>query len=759
MPTPDSILQPISAPIPVPGTQREPTTPPNVGIITPHHPVKGSAYGLSTESSSDSTTSTNAPNSPATTIVASSRSSLSNRVSTISAGSTGSSGNGNSSNGSQPQQQQNPQHFQQYQQPNQQHQGHPQALPLSNGSSTASSSSSSLLLSSSMSLTGQSKGNSNDNESATATSGVGATVVSHQQLQQLQQHKQQFTHPQHHPHHHPHQNPNSGLRRFPSIGNTKKLTVENQTLRAKIAELERYLTGLKEELILAHRQIHAQRNELKSSQDCRAVEISELTQQFQRCEVELVTKAAECVNLQERLLLQQQQQQEQQQQFQLQFQLQLQQHLQQQHQQQHQAQQLSQSPVHQQPRSIEIETVMHGNLDSEADKCFPAEAVVTIAASLQEGGVESKIHTPVIITTSSPATMSSDSCSMSSSTSASASASPSTSAIASASTSATASASNSAHYAADVSTPEKEQQMLLREKEIDIQQLKEENSKKDAHISELLDKVGNLGSQVLNLQCEKVRLEGPSTPRSSFRFSVVGVEPSQEEGAAAGTGTTVTATGATVLISSSMAVPTAATPSPMAAGEGSMSQRSNEAGPLQEPGTAEPTGVAQALLMRTVGPSGTVVTQGRGEEGETGSTVVVSDSPLMTLSSSQAIPAQVIPNNVNSTTTVISTTTIHTSAEVTPGGSFGCGILTAQPSASLVNSVGYDIMVEHRKLLAKYQALRIQHAQTSEYVDALENENRELRIQLLDVITADRVVGIPSPPPPRSNDSSAVSTH
>ncbi|KAF9438810.1 hypothetical protein BGZ76_004409 [Entomortierella beljakovae] len=96
-----------------------------------------------------------------------------------------------------------------------------------------------------------------------------------------------------------HNNPNnvnSGLRRLPSlvVGNSKKLNVENTNLRAKVIELERYLTGLKEELILAHRQIQIKNKEAKTSQDRKAVEIHELAQHIQRCESELLSKSAEC---------------------------------------------------------------------------------------------------------------------------------------------------------------------------------------------------------------------------------------------------------------------------------------------------------------------------------------------------------------------------------------------------------------------------------------------------------------------------------
>ncbi|KAG0264692.1 hypothetical protein BG011_006269 [Mortierella polycephala] len=93
----------------------------------------------------------------------------------------------------------------------------------------------------------------------------------------------------------------SSLRRFPSISNTKRLNAENLTLRNKITELERYLTGLKEELILSHRQIHAKTQEAKLSEERKAVEIHELGQHIQRCESDLLAKTAECEALQSKL--------------------------------------------------------------------------------------------------------------------------------------------------------------------------------------------------------------------------------------------------------------------------------------------------------------------------------------------------------------------------------------------------------------------------------------------------------------------------
>ncbi|CAO3571800.1 unnamed protein product [Mortierella alpina] len=96
----------------------------------------------------------------------------------------------------------------------------------------------------------------------------------------------------------------SGLGRFASLGNTKRLTSENGTLRAKIAELERYLSGLKEELLLAHCTIHAKNLEVRQGQERKAVEIHELGQHIQRCEYDLHAKSAECEALQNKLAYQ-----------------------------------------------------------------------------------------------------------------------------------------------------------------------------------------------------------------------------------------------------------------------------------------------------------------------------------------------------------------------------------------------------------------------------------------------------------------------
>ncbi|KAF9956346.1 hypothetical protein BGZ72_002825 [Mortierella alpina] len=82
------------------------------------------------------------------------------------------------------------------------------------------------------------------------------------------------------------------------------LTSENGTLRAKVTELERYLAGLKEELLLAHCTIRAKSLEVKQGQERKAVEIHELGQHIQRCEYDLHAKTAECEALQNKLAYQ-----------------------------------------------------------------------------------------------------------------------------------------------------------------------------------------------------------------------------------------------------------------------------------------------------------------------------------------------------------------------------------------------------------------------------------------------------------------------
>jgi len=99
--------------------------------------------------------------------------------------------------------------------------------------------------------------------------------------------------PSNHHHNAKESNGSSGLGRFPSLG-SKKLSKENLTFRAKITELERYLTGLKEELILANRQIHGQRLEIKNLIENHEKNLEDLKQVVQTCEFEMGVKVLEC---------------------------------------------------------------------------------------------------------------------------------------------------------------------------------------------------------------------------------------------------------------------------------------------------------------------------------------------------------------------------------------------------------------------------------------------------------------------------------
>ncbi|GJJ77784.1 cystinosin [Entomortierella parvispora] len=104
----------------------------------------------------------------------------------------------------------------------------------------------------------------------------------------------------HHYNNHKDTSGSSGLGRFPSLGN-KKLSKDNATFRAKIVELERYLTGLKEELILANRQIHGQRLEIKNLIENHEKNMEDLKQVVQTCEFEMGVKVLECQDWKTRL--------------------------------------------------------------------------------------------------------------------------------------------------------------------------------------------------------------------------------------------------------------------------------------------------------------------------------------------------------------------------------------------------------------------------------------------------------------------------
>ncbi|KAK3843266.1 MAG: hypothetical protein J3R72DRAFT_441190 [Linnemannia gamsii] len=369
---------------------------------------------------------------------------------------------------------------------------------------------------------------------------------------------QNLTH--HNTHHHNHNdrhqnqnNANSGLRRFPSIGNTTKLNNENSTLRAKIVELERYLTGLKEELILAHRQIHAQRAEIKNSSEKKALEMLDLTEKVLGFEAELKVKTEECDGLRAQL-----------------------------------------------------------------------------RAKDEEGMAEKRTVPKKSAEVTGSAT------------------------VATAATGPTTTESNSSNSSTSADLDR-------------IKALEEANARKDAQIKDLLAKVDRLGTEVLNLERDKARLERPLTP-----------EP------------------ATAAI---------ATPAPAAA--------------------VLPT----STTLDSIVPI-------------TAANIIAATTPQSTSASSPAnrdygLIESTSSNSLKSSSTSPSTVGSDFDNQSTSSTS---SPTTALAAALTVNSVGYNFAVEHPKLLAKFQALRMQHAQASEYVDSLESENRELKVQLLDVSVGSALV-------------------
>ncbi|KAF9935023.1 hypothetical protein FBU30_008516 [Linnemannia zychae] len=354
------------------------------------------------------------------------------------------------------------------------------------------------------------------------------------------QNHQQYHHGSYHERHN--NNVNSGLRRFPSIGNTTKLHQENSTLRAKIVELERYLTGLKEELILAHRQIHAQRAELKDTNEAKSEEMSELKEKVLKYERELEERTVECGGLRGQL----------------------------------------QEKSH-------VENDGGAESTTKKQENSPVPAPVSATLTTVNPGLAKSSNT-----------------------------------------------SSSKNRSADLDR---------------IKDLEEENKRKDAQIKQLLEKVDRLGTEVLNLERDKARLEQPLRP-----------EP----------------------ISTTRIPTTTATPL-------TTNTTLNNLVPI----------TAEAIIAATTPSSA---------------------------SSSHNLAGSASSSSFKSSSTSPSTVESDSNSPSTPPS------VTVQVN-STANNVGYDLTIEHPKLLAKFQALRMQHAQASEYVDSLESENRDLKVQLLDVCT------------------------
>ncbi|KAF9357720.1 hypothetical protein BGX26_003239 [Mortierella sp. AD094] len=343
-------------------------------------------------------------------------------------------------------------------------------------------------------------------------------------------------------------NTSSGLGRFPSIGNTKKLTIENMTLKAKITELERYVTGLKGELILFTQKSHTLRSEIKEAEDLHTTETHKLEEHIKKCEFELGAKVVECEALHAQLIENARAHQ------------QLLQHLQQQEQKQAQHEQ-------QDEQSTDVK-------DQEENVSEPTPGEL--------------------------------------------------------------------------------------ERDERIKTLMEENTRKDAMISELLEKVDRLGTEVLNLEREKAHLERPSSP-SPADFTAAKLDD-----------TTTTETAPPAAASLKDLVPI----------------------------------TAEAIIAATT-PSASV-------------------QNLAIQTHAKEVSGSQSDSSLNTSTSTSPSTIQSEDEEGVP--MHGNSIATTS-----VNSVGYDVSLEHPKLLAKFQALRIQHAQTSEYLGFLESENLELKVQLLDV--------------------------
>ncbi|KAG0290960.1 hypothetical protein BGZ96_005613 [Linnemannia gamsii] len=365
------------------------------------------------------------------------------------------------------------------------------------------------------------------------------------------------THLDHHRHNT--NNANSGLRRFPSIGNTTKLNIENSALRAKIVELERYLTGLKEELILAHRQIHGQRAEIKNEKEHLSSEVDGLKQRIEDCEKELKIRTEECDGLRAQL---------------------------------------------------------QDTTEREKKEGKQVEGVVSEKVKAAKGkGEQAPAPTPP------------------------------TAAAATEAITATATTVKSSSVDLDR-----------------IKALEDESARKDAQIKQLLEKVDRLGTEVLNLERDKARLQGPLP------------EP-------------VPATKSAAVAISSAPLPTSAT--------------------LESIVPITAAAIIAATTSQSTSPVSASTTC---TDYVTGLTESTSNNSLKSSSTS--------PSSVGSDSDLLVTNT----------------------STATINSVGYNFAVEHPKLLAKFQALRMQHAQASEYVDSLESENRDLKVQLLDVSVGSALV-------------------
>ncbi|KAF9148474.1 hypothetical protein BG015_009793 [Linnemannia schmuckeri] len=341
-----------------------------------------------------------------------------------------------------------------------------------------------------------------------------------------------------------------GLRRFPSIGNTKKLHLENSTLRSKITELERYLQGLKEELILAHRQIHSKNLEAKISQERKAVEIHELGQHIQRCEFDLLAKTAECEALQNKL------------QYQTKEQVSKLRHI----------------------NMLETEIMDYRRMSIMSGH-GPSSTTGTGPWTVGSGGMVARGGSVLFRNSRNSSDL-------------------------------TESVRSSAVLQDSTAAVEEATAALQAQ----IKQLKDEHWKKDEQIQELSEKIQFLTDSISQLE----KAASASAVKKEEKEKEMEMEMEKDKGAKATT------------------------------------KKDNI--------VLESTSNASFSTAATGG-----------------------------------------------------------------GGAISSGASHSSSSISIINSVGYDLSVEHPKLLSRYQALRVQHAQASEYLDQLESENQDLKVQLLDV--------------------------
>ncbi|KAG0379300.1 hypothetical protein BGX24_000923 [Mortierella sp. AD032] len=409
---------------------------------------------------------------------------------------------------------------------------------------------------------------------------------------------------------------NPGLRRFPSIGNTKKLHIENSTLRSKISELERYLQGLKEELILAHRQIHSKNLEAKISQERKAVEIHELGQHIQRCEFDLLAKTAECEALQNKL--------------------------------QYQTKESVTKLKH--INMLETEIMDYRRMSIMSGYGTSGTTGAGARTSIGPGGMMARGGSVMFRNSRNSSDL--------------------TESV------------RSSTVLQDNAAEEEAAAAAVGALQAQVKQLKDEHWKKDEQIQELSEKIQFLTDVVAQL--EKATPASAASAAASVSATATDV-----------TATDVTATDATATDAADVAV------------EDAIVDMTNTASITDE----------NAIVSESTTEESAIVSESTTEEN-----AIVSES----ITNENAI----VSESIMEENAIVSESTSNASFNTATTG----GVSSDDSSSSILvkNSVGYNLAVEHPKLLTRYQALRSEHALASEYLDQLESENTDLKVQLLD---------------------------